>query len=152
MDKGYGPFFMDIDFVGFQDFEKAFAAFTLPMAEGQALADAQRRNVEALTQANKVVVEGWQALAQRQSEIARQAVSDFTAAVQDIAGAGSVEGQMARQTELVKEAFEQAVSNARELTELGVKSQSEAVDLLNRRFTESLDELQSALAKANGAH
>ena len=148
MSKGNGPSFMDVNFPQFADFEKAFDTFKLPMVESETLAAAQRKNVEALTEANRLVIEGWQALAHRQTEIARQTISDFTAAVQDLAGDSSVEGRLAKQTDLVKEGFEQAVSNARELAELGVKSQSEAVDLLNQRFTESLDEFKSAFAKS----
>lgn len=150
MSKGNAPLFADFDFSRLGDFEKAFAAFQMPLVEGQSLAEAQRKNVEALTQANKVAIEGWQSLAQRQTEITRQVIADFTTALQDLAGAESVEGRLARQTEMVKEGFEQAVSNARELTELGVKSQSEALDLLNQRFTEGLDELKTALTKTNG--
>ena len=119
MSKGNAPLFADFDFSRFGDFEKAFAAFQMPLVEGQSLAEAQRKNVEALTQANKVAIEGWQALAQRQTEITRQVVADFTTALQDLAG-------------------------------LGVKSQSEALDLLNQRFTEGLDELTTALTKTNG--
>jgi len=53
-----------------------------------------------------------------------------------------------RQTELTKDAFEQALANSRELSEIITKSNSEAFELLNRRFFQILDELKDGIAKA----
>ena len=147
MSKSNGSF-MDFDFGRFAEVEKVFGAFKLPMVDNGAVVEAQRKNVEALTEANKLVVEGWQAIAQRQSEIVREAAGDFTAALRDMSTEGaSVEAQLAKQTDRVKQGFEQALANARELTELGVKSQGEAANLLSHRFIESLDEVKSAFEK-----
>ena len=147
MSKSNGSF-MDFDFGRFADVEKVFGTFKLPMVDNGAMVEAQRKNVEALTEANKLVVEGWQAIAQRQSEIVRNAAGDFTSAVRDMTKDGdSVASRLAKQTDLVKQGFEQAVANARELTELGVKSQGEAANLLSHRFIESLDEIKSAFEK-----
>ena len=147
MSKSNGSF-MDFDFGRFADVEKVFGTFKLPMVDNGAMVEAQRKNVEALTEANKLVVEGWQAIAQRQSEIVREAAVDFTSALRDMTAEGpSVEARLAKQTDRVKHGFEQAVANARELTELGVKSQGEAANLLSHRFIESLDEIKSAFEK-----
>lgn len=139
---------MDFNFGQFADFEKVFAAFKLPMVDNDAMVKAQRKNVEALTEANKLVVEGWQAIAQRQSEIVREAAGEFSSALRDMTSQGaSVEARLAKQTDMVKHGFEQALANARELTELGVKSQGEAANLLSHRFIEGLDEVKAAFEK-----
>ena len=52
--------FLDID-VG-----KAFAGFTFPGLDVESLVAAQRKNIEAFTQANQLAVEGAQAVARRQ--------------------------------------------------------------------------------------
>ena len=147
MSKSNGSF-MDFDFGRFAEVEKVFGAFKLPTVDNGAVVEAQRKNVEALAEANKLVFEGWQAIAQRQSEIVREAAGEFTSAVRDLTAEGdSVEKRIAKQTDLVKRGFEQSLANARELTELGVKSQGEAANRLSHRFVESLDEIKSAFEK-----
>jgi len=49
----------------------------------EAAVSSQRKNIEALTQANQLAVEGAQALMRRQVEITRQAVEDFSAMFRD---------------------------------------------------------------------
>ena len=63
------------------DIGKAFAGFTFPGFDVESLVAAQRRNLEALTQANQLAVEGIQAVARRQVEIARQAADEASAAL-----------------------------------------------------------------------
>jgi phasin family protein len=61
--------------------------------------------------------------------------------------AGSPEDKAARQTELTKEAFKSAIANMRELAEMVAKSQGEAFEVINKRVTDSLDELRDTMAK-----
>jgi phasin family protein len=61
--------------------------------------------------------------------------------------AGAPEQKIAQQTELVKTAFEKALGNLRELTEMVAKSNTEAADVLTKRVGESLTELKSALQR-----
>lgn len=143
MAKANGASFMDLP--QFAEFEKVLGAFKLPMVEGSQVVEMQRKNVEALSEANKVVFEGWQALAQRQGELMRQSVEGFAAGLRDVADSGSFEEGLAKQTTLVKDGFEQAVANVRELGELGVKSQNAAVEVLNHRFVTGLDEFKTAI-------
>ena len=53
----------------------------------------------------------------------------------------------AKQTELARKAFEQALANMRELAEMVSKSNTEAFAIINKRVTESLQELKSLVAK-----
>jgi phasin family protein len=135
--KFFNPtkFFSDIKFNGF-DVEAVMAA--------------QRRNIEAFTAANQAALEGLQTLAKRQAEMVRQSVDEANKAVKELLAAGSPEEKAARQTELTKVAFERAVSNTRELTQLVARSQSEAIDVINKRVAEGLDEVKGLLAKTNG--
>ena len=55
---------------------------------------------------------------------------------------------MVKQADLAKGAFEQALSNLRELTEMTVKSQSEAAELINARVSEQFDEFKTAMKQA----
>jgi phasin family protein len=113
-----------------------------------AVVQSQRKNVEALTEANKLAYEGMQAVFQRQMEILRHTAEEVTQASQTFAKPESPQELAAKQTELAKDAFERTLGNLRELSEMVAKSNSEAFELLNKRFAQGLDELRDLLLKA----
>jgi phasin family protein len=139
--------FGDFDFTKMMDATKLMKDFKLPGVDVEAVVSSQRRNLEALTAANQLAIEGMQAVAQRQSEILRQMMEQASQAMRDVMAAGSPEEKAARQTELVKDAFKRAIGNMRELAEMVSKSQGEAFEVINKRVTDSLDELKTAVAK-----
>ena len=55
---------------------------------------------------------------------------------------------MAKQAEILKKAFETALANVKELAEMGAKSNTEAMETINKRVTESLDEVRDAVSAA----
>ncbi len=128
--------FLDMD-VG-----KAFAGFTFPGLDVESIVAAQRKNLEALTQANQLAVEGVQALARRQVEIARQAVDEASSLVREWTQPGAPEERMAKNAEYAKQAFEKSVANARELAELVTKANSEAFAVIQKRVAEGFEELR----------
>src|SRR3546814_4397213 len=81
-----------------------------------------------------------QAIAKRQAEILRQTVEELQKNVQSLMENGAPEAKVATGTELTKTAFEKAISNMKELSEMVAKSNGEAFDVNNRRVAESLDE------------
>jgi len=124
------------------DLGKAFAGLAFPGFNVDSLAAAQRKNLEALTQANQLAVEGAQAIARRQVELARQAVDEVSAVMRDWTQPGAPEEQVAKNVELVKHAFEKGVANARELTELVTKTNADALDVIHKRIAESFEEIR----------
>ena len=133
---------------GFFDVTKAMGDFRLPGIDFEAVAAAQRKNIEALTQANQLAVEGVQAVVRRQVEIAREAMDEFSAVMRDfVQPNGSPEDRFAKQAEYSKAALEKGVANARELAELVTKANTEAFNVLNKRVTESLDEVRDFAKK-----
>src|ERR1700730_2491935 len=69
---------------GFFDVTKALGDFRLPGLDVEAIVATQRKNLEALTQANQLAIEGVRALAQRQAEIAQQAFEKGLADVREL--------------------------------------------------------------------
>ncbi|TCH96801.1 phasin family protein [Roseococcus sp. SYP-B2431] len=128
---------------------RMFGAMKMPsMPDFQALAEAQKRNLDALTAANKLAMEGAQAVARRNMEIVQQVMGEMSQAVQSLATAeGSPQDKATRQAELMKAAYERAVANMQEIAELIQKSNGEAVGVLNRRFGEALEEVKSLMHK-----
>jgi phasin family protein len=131
------------------DVSKYLGDFKVPGVDVETIVASQRKNIEALTQANKLAFEGLQNVVKRQAEILRQAIDEVTHISKDFAEPGAPHEKAARQAELAKDAFERALINARELTELISKANSDAFDLLNKRFSQSLDEAREAFAKAS---
>ncbi|AWK87095.1 phasin family protein [Azospirillum thermophilum] len=128
------------------DITKIIGDFKMPGVDVEALIASQRRNIEAVTAANQLAFEGLQAAARRQAEILRSSLEEASGYVNQVVAAGTPEEKAARQTELVKAAFEKAIANAREVSELLAKSNTEAAEILSKRVSESLDELKSAIA------
>lgn len=108
-----------------------------------AMLAAHRRNLEALTAANRAAMEGVQLAARRQMEIMQETMTGLAAAMKEFPASQTPASHAAR----VKQAYESAVANAKELGDLIQKSNAEAVAKLNARFSEALGELQAMLEK-----
>ncbi|MFH5924111.1 phasin family protein [Roseomonas xinghualingensis] len=119
----------------------------LPMVDVEALASAQRRNLEALSAANRVALEGAQAIARRHMEILQQSMSEMTDAVRGASSGTDPQDRAVKQAEMVKASYERAVGNMKELAELIQKSNSEALTVLNKRFSEAMDEVRGMIEK-----
>jgi phasin family protein len=137
------------------DFTKVMSEFKLPGLNVEAMVDAQRKNFEAIAAANQLAIEGFQAVARRQGDIVREAIETLTKAGQELANVGQTpDVRVAKQAELAKVGYEKTLSNLRELSEMMVKSNSEAFGVINKRVTEALDEVKHSVVngKANGKH
>jgi phasin family protein len=131
----------------FFDVTKVMADFRVPAVDVDAVVASQRKTIEAFTQANQLAVEGVQAVARRQVEIARQSVEEFTSFFREISQPGTPEDKLAKQAEVMKGALEKGLANARELAELATKANTEAFNVLNKRVAEGLDEVRDFAKK-----
>ncbi|MDE2006098.1 MAG: phasin family protein [Rhodospirillales bacterium] len=130
------------------DITRYFADLKLPpMPDFTALTAANKRNLEALTAANKIALEGAQAVARRHMEIMQQTVAEMTAAMQALSAPGTPKAKAAKQAELAKSAYEHAVTNLRELGDMIGRANADALELVNRRFAEALDEIKALAEK-----
>ena len=118
-----------------------------PMYDADKLIAAQQRNLDAFASAGQIVVDGVKAIAQRHSEILQTQIEDMVAAGQGALTQKPNEFKPADQVAKAKSYYEAAFSNARELTEIAVKAQTEAVDVLTKAMMANIDDLKS-LAKA----
>jgi len=128
------------------DVTKMFADFRFPPVNVEAVWAAQRRNIEALSQANQLAVDGVQALARRQMEITRETFEQVSTLFREMAQPVSPEDRIAKNTEYAKQMLEKGVSHSREIAMLATKAGTEAAEVLQKRATESLDELKGFAA------
>lgn len=129
------------------DFSKMMADYKVPGMDMDALMAAQRKNMEALTQANRLAYEGMQAVATRQAEILRQSMEEMTKAMRDMMAAGAPEEKVSQQAEMMKGQFEKTLANMRELSEMVAKSNTEAADVINQRIAAQLEEIKQLADK-----
>jgi phasin family protein len=110
-----------------------------------------RRNMEALNEANQVVVESAQTISRRQAEVARANIDNALKVSKELLTTTTPETAISKQSDLMKAFFENTLSNLREVSELVTKSSFEAFDVLNRRTAESLEEISKASAAATSS-
>jgi phasin family protein len=135
--------------VDFGEFGKLFADMKLPAApDMEAFVAASRRNMETLTAANRVALEGAQAVGRRHMEIVQQSMAEMTEAVRAMSSIDAPQVKAAKQVELLKQAYEHAVANIKEIGDLIQHSNAEAIKLLNARFVEALDEVKVLAEKS----
>lgn len=137
--------FLDQDFNEMFDVQKYMQAFQMPSMDNNTIVEAQKKNFEAVSNANRVAFEGAQAMIKRQGEIMRQTMQDATDAMKAMSAADNTEDRVAKQTEVTKKAFENAIQNMHELAEMARKSNTEAVSYIENRLTESFDEVRDGV-------
>ncbi|MCA3391752.1 MAG: phasin family protein [Roseomonas sp.] len=126
------------------DMTKIMAEFRLPAIQDMTeLAKAQQKNLEAITAANKVALEGARAVAERHMEIVQQSVAEMQDAMRSMASPGDMQEQAAKRAEMAKAAYERAVGQMQELADLIQRSSGEALSVLHKRFAEAMEEVKN---------
>lgn len=126
---------------------KMFKDLSMSGFDMEKLNQLQARNVEALQAANQLATDGFQTVARRQAEIMKDAMEQYSSAMKDMMSGNAADKGGAAQVDMTKQMMEKAVGNMRELTELAAKAQSEAFDVLTRRWMASLEEARDVFAK-----
>lgn len=125
----------------YNDFMKAFSDFRAPTLDINSLMSVGRRNIEAFSTANQVMVEGAQAVSRRQTEVMRDCVEGCIRVTKDVLTSPSPESNTAKQADFARNMMENMALTSREICETIYKSCYEAFELLNRRTSESVEEL-----------
>ncbi len=125
----------------FADLGKLVGRMQLPGIDVKAIVESQRKDMEALAEANRQAYEGIKALAQRRNEILKEALAEWQAAMKDATGKDA----MTKNAERAKQGVKQAVDRFRELAEMEAETRRKAWKVLQDRFQENLQSLQSLL-------
>ncbi len=125
---------------GFPDISKMMEQFKVPGIDVGKIVEAQKKDIEALTQANQAAYAGVQELAKRQAEILQETMAEWQTAMSRM---GS--GDTTAQAELAQKALGKAVNNMREMAELTAKSQTQAWEVIQKRFRENLADMMKLM-------
>jgi phasin family protein len=111
------------------DLEAMLKQFQIPGVDLSSIIENERKNIEALQQANQAVVDGIQALAQKQAEVFKETMERWQQSLAD----GNPES--------AQEGIEQALDNVRQLAEITVESQTKAFEVIRQRVEENMQNL-----------
>lgn len=136
MPKPFNPF-------GELDFSKLMSELKMPGVDLNQVATSYRKNVEALTSASQVAVEGMQSVVKRQSEILRDSMEQYATLLREFAAPGSAEEAASKNAEIAKQTFETTLAHMREISELIAKANNESLEVINKRVSEMLDEVKA---------
>lgn len=127
---------------------KAFLGkFNLPNLDTKELLETQSKNVQALTDANRAILESTQSLMQRQTEMVKQVLDEASEAVKSLASSANPKEAVEKEIKLIENSVSKALANMSEIGEMVRKTQDETKTLVTNRFNESLEELRSSIAK-----
>jgi phasin family protein len=128
----------------FVDITKLMEQFKLPGVDIRAIVEARRKDIEALTEANRIAFEGMQALAQKQAEILQKSMQQAQAAMQNM-NPGQPGASGGNQAELIQQALQTALTNMRELAEMAGRSQAQAMEVVGKRVQENIEDAKKLL-------
>ena len=123
----------------YTDPTKAWVNFESPFLPMSALREAHRKNASALTGATQVVIECLQTLAQRQAQLIKSTIDDYSKVTGDVLAGTAFEESVTNQADISRH----VVGHLRELSDIAVKANVTVIDILNGRITEAFNELKS---------
>lgn len=118
----------------------------LPFISIEKLLEAYRKNTAALTGVNQVAFDGLKSLMERQGDLLKTSVDEYTKVTSDVLAAGSFEESAAKQAEAARYGYNSTIVRLRELGDIATRANVAAVDILDARITEAFDELKALFA------
>ncbi|WP_218884358.1 phasin family protein [Burkholderia guangdongensis] len=118
-----------------------FQKFQLPGVDLAAMLDWQRKDMEALIEANRQAYEGTKALVERHNEILQQTLAQWQASLKDSLGPD----MQAKHAENARQGVQQAIANFQELASLEAAARTKAWQVVQDRLQENLANLQKLM-------
>jgi phasin family protein len=109
--------------------------------------EAQRKNMQAVADANRLAFQNWQDMARRQAEMVSQFVQDNAEIARDALSADAPQDRFARQADTLKTTYEKSFLNTQELTDMMRKSTIDTADVINQRVLTAISELKNTAKK-----
>ncbi len=124
-----------------EDLVKLLERFRLPGIDADALVAWQRKDLDALAEANRQAYAGIKALAERRDEILRETLVQWQEALKNAVGTDA----LAKQADTAKLGLQQAIDHVRELAEMETQSRDNAWKVVRDRTQENMANLQKLL-------
>ena len=113
------------------DFAKLIESCQISGVDMMSLIDTEKKNIDALIEVNRSAYDSWRTLMAHQTEVFQETMKAIAAEARDESVAG-------RRTEIARQGFEKALANMRQLAETATESQKQTMEILQRRFEQSM--------------
>ena len=123
------------------DLQQFVERFNLPGLDVGALVEWQRKDLEALAEAQRQAFEGLKAVVQRRNEILQESLAQWQEATKGAVGADA----LAKQSEAVQRGVEKAIESFGELAALESEAHGKSWKVLQDRLQENMANLQKLL-------
>lgn len=125
-------------------FDRFMEQANLPI---EAMMTAQQKNVEAVVEANKVAVAGYQELYGRMVKLFEESLETAKTRASEAQGQPISAETAQKNAEIMQAAFEKALADVRELSEMAQKANAGAFDVIKARVEEAVAEFKGAADK-----
>nr|VFJ55387.1 MAG: phasin family protein [Candidatus Kentron sp. DK] len=102
----------------------------------------QRKNIEALTDANKVIFDNARGIIERQVGMFRETMEQTVSLMDNTLQTKSTRDMAGQQAELVRLGMEKSLASMRDITESITKANAQAFDIANKRMAENMSEFK----------
>ncbi len=133
------------------DATEIWANLKWPEFDVASVITAQQKNIEAINMVNKVAVEGWRAISKKQTSLWQSAIEQSGAVAQDVAAAQEPADKWAMQAAFATSSIEAGISNARDAHESAAETTNKTVDIVSKRFIESIEETVAMVSKVDSS-
>jgi phasin family protein len=130
-----------------EKYKEFLGKFGLPNLDTKALIETQSKNMQALTDANRAILESTRSLFQRQIQMMQQVFEETSEAVKSLAGSANPQEAAEKQIKLIEDSVSKTLANFSEISELVRKTQDETTKRVTDRFNESMAELHASIAE-----
>lgn len=124
------------------DMTKMFEGAKMPGFDTEALTEAQKKNVQAFVDANRVAAEGYQSLFKKQVEVMQSSVTEMTEAMKEAATTPVSAETAEKRMEAAKAQFEKGVAVFTDMSEAARKANEDAFAIIRARFSEGVAEIR----------
>jgi len=130
------------------DMTKMFDGATVPGLDTEAVTEAQKKNVQAFVDANRVAAEGYQAMFKKQVEVMQASIAEMTETMKEATTTPISAETAEKRLEAAKAQFESGVAIITDLSEAARKTNEEAFAIIRARFTEGVEEIREMTESA----
>lgn len=107
----------------------------MPVIDKQAMMSSHKKNMEALTEANKMAIEVMKSIAQLQSQYVKQTFEDMTSIMRDtLSHPKKSKDMVEKRSHHLKDQVQKAFDHGATITSTLAKSQKEIFDLMHSRY------------------
>ena len=144
-------FMVKNDFTQFLDtnFMKSVPSFTSFTLDFQDLMNTQRKNMEAFSESQRLAVESMQNVMQHQAQLLSKLIQDNIAIAQELMGEGTPEQKVVIQADMLAKNYESSMESIKEIGDLLSTSGQKSSEIINKRVSSSLNEVQEIIKRAN---